>query len=97
MVKGVVGMGLPSVVLALLTATLGLKVAMTLMVVPALATNFWQGATGGHFKEISARFWTLIVASCLGIWFAVGTLAASDGVLLSALLGVHDTQHRDTQ
>ena len=87
-VKGVVGLGLPSVSLALLTATLGLKVAMTLMVVPALATNFWQGVTGGNFKRVVARFWTLVVASAIGIWLAVGVLATSDGVLLTVLLGV---------
>ena len=35
-VKGVIGLGLPSVSLALLAATLGLKPAMAILVLPAL-------------------------------------------------------------
>ena len=41
-VKGVVGFGLPTVVLALLTVAFGLPQAMALMLVPSFATNVWQ-------------------------------------------------------
>ena len=40
LVKGVVGFGLPTVALAVLTVTIGLKEAMVLMLVPAFVTNF---------------------------------------------------------
>ena len=47
-VKGIVGLGLPTISLALLTALLDLPTAMALLVVPAFCTNIWQGFFGGH-------------------------------------------------
>jgi uncharacterized membrane protein YfcA len=86
-VKGVTGLGLPTVALALLTATLGLKEAMVLMLVPSFVTNVWQGAMGGSFVSIVRRFWTLLAAGCIGTWFAAGVLARADTTLLSVVLG----------
>lgn len=88
LVKGVVGLGLPTVALALLTAALGLTEAMALMVIPAIATNLWQGLTGGAFMIILRRFWTLFAAACIGTWFGADILARADVVLLSGLLGI---------
>jgi uncharacterized protein len=87
-VKGVIGLGLPSVSLALLTATLGLKDAMTIMLVPTLCTNILQGVVGGHFKFITKKFASLMIAAAIGTWFAAGILAKSEAALLSGLLGL---------
>ena len=54
-VKGVTGLGLPSVSLALLTAILGLKAAMAILLVPSFVTNVWQAAVGGHLTAILRR------------------------------------------
>ena len=48
-VKGVVGLGLPTIALALLAATVGLKEAIALMLIPSMVTNLWQGLAGGAF------------------------------------------------
>ena len=56
-VKGVTGLGLPSVSLALLTATLGLKAAMAILIVPSFVTNVWQAAVGGYLLAILRRTW----------------------------------------
>ncbi len=87
-VKGVVGFGLPLMVLGLLTATIGLKQAMVLMLVPALLTNVWQGLVGGAFRTIVQRLWPLLVTSCVGIWIGAGVLARADTLLLSGVLGL---------
>jgi hypothetical protein len=87
-VKGVVGLGLPTIALALLAATVGLREAIALMLVPALVTNVWQGLTGGAFVALLRRLWPLLLAACLGTWFGVGVLAQADTVLLTGLLGV---------
>ncbi len=87
-VKGVIGLGLPSVSLALLTATLGLKDAMAIMLIPTFCTNILQGIVGGHFKFITKKFATLMIAAALGTWFAAGILAKSEAALLSGLLGL---------
>ena len=45
-VKGVVGLGLPTITLALLTATLGLKDAMAILLIPSIVTNVFQMEIG---------------------------------------------------
>ena len=47
-VKGVIGLGLPTVSLGLLTAALDLTTAMALLIVPSFVTNFWQAMAGGN-------------------------------------------------
>ena len=58
-VKGVIGLGLPTVSLGLLTMALDLTTAMALMVVPSFVTNVWQAVAGGHgrasLRRIAAR------------------------------------------
>ncbi len=86
-VKGVVGLGLPTIALALLAATLGLKEAIALMLVPSMVTNVWQGLAGGALVALLRRLWPLLLAACLGTWFGVGLLAQADTVLLIGMLG----------
>ena len=55
MVKGIIGLGLPTISLALLTIATNLPAAMGLLLVPSLVTNIWQAAVGGKFREIFIR------------------------------------------
>lgn len=87
-VKGVIGLGLPTVSLALLTATLGLKPAIVLLLLPSFVTNVWQGLAGGELLSITRRLWTLLAAVCIATWFGVNILANTDARLLTALLGI---------
>jgi uncharacterized protein len=87
-VKGVIGLGLPAVSLALLTATLGLKSAMAILLAPSFVTNVWQALVGGHLIAILRRIWTLLLAICLATWLGVGVLARSNADVLAGLLGV---------
>jgi len=86
-VKGVIGLGLPTVSLALLTAGFGLIPAMSLMIVPSLITNVWQAGQGGAFRELARRFWLMMVAVVAGVWFGGTVLVAGDTTLLTGLLG----------
>ena len=86
-IKGVVGLGLPTVSLALLTLAFGLKDAMALLVVPSLMTNMWQAVVGGALGAILKRFWPLLVMTCAGVWIGAWGLASSDAVALTVLLG----------
>ena len=45
-VKGVVGVGLPTISLGLLAVVLGLKDALLMLLVPSLITNLVQALTG---------------------------------------------------
>ena len=86
-VKGVIGLGLPTVALALLTATYGLKPAMALLLIPSLVTNVWQGLVGGSFLILMRRLWSMLLLICVATWFGVHVLAMAETALLSALLG----------
>ena len=87
-VKGVIGMGLPTISLALLAATLGLHQAMALLLFPSFATNLWQALAGGALLASLRRLGTLLAAVSVGVWFGAGVLARTDTALLTALLGV---------
>ena len=87
LVKGVIGLGFPIVVLACLAATVGLKEAMGLLIVPGIVTNIWQAVIGGAFVLILQRIWTLLLASVAGIWAGVQILTTADPSLLIGLLG----------
>ncbi len=86
-VKGVIGLGLPTVALALLTATLGLEPAMALMLAPSFVTNVWQGMVGGHGRAIAARLWPFMAAAVLTVWVGAAMAEHVAVALLSALLG----------
>ncbi len=87
-VKGVIGLGLPTVSLALLTVFVGLPNAMALLLMPSLITNIWQAAVGGNGKAILQRLWLFYVMATIMVWFGTTALTRVDLALLSALLGV---------
>lgn len=87
-VKGVIGLGLPSVSLGILTAAIDLPTAMALLLVPSFVTNFWQGAVGGKAGEIFRRTWPFLVAASITIPLGALALSRLNLSWLSALLGV---------
>ena len=88
LVKGTLGLGLPTIVLGVLAAPLGLKEAIGFMLFPSLCANLWQGFVGGAFVELLQRFWAFFLAAVAGIWFGVLLLAHSPEHLLLGALGV---------
>ena len=88
LVKGTLGLGLPIVVIAILTATIGLQSAIGLILLPSIVMNIWQALVGGHFVELLRRLWTLILMTVAGVWVGVQVLAAANVALLTSLLAV---------
>ena len=87
-VKGVIGLGFPVVVLAVLAPVLGLKEAMAILVIPAIATNVWQAFTGGGFRELMQRLWPMLAMAIVGIALGVNVLVAVDTHILIGVLGI---------
>ena len=87
-VKGLVGLGLPTVVLALLAVTLGHRDGMALMVVSSFATNLWQALEGGQLRALLARLWPLLLAICVGVWLGAGLLLRIDPAVTATLFGI---------
>ncbi len=76
-VKGVSGMGLPTLAMALLGLVLPPATAAALMVLPSLATNLAQ-CLGPHWRPLARRLWPLWLGLVLAtLWSPLSDLAAS--------------------
>ncbi len=87
-VKGVIGLGLPTVTLAILTVVLDLASAMALLLIPSFATNLWQALIGGHGRALLRDHWPFFAVATVTV--ALGGLALNrvDHGLLRMLLGL---------
>ena len=87
-VKGVIGLGLPTVSLALLTVAIDLPSAMALLLVPSFVTNLWQAAVGGNGLVILRRIWPFLLMATVTVSIGATALTLIDLPVLSALLGL---------
>ena len=92
-VKGVVGLGLPTVAVALLSAVFGIEAALPLLVIPSFVTNVWQGAVGGHARALFRRFGIALAIIPVTTWIGYHYVfvAAPDAMerVLGAVLVVY--------
>jgi len=87
-VKGVTGLGLPTVSLAVLTAFIGLNEALVLMLVPSFITNIWQAFSGNALAEILRRHWLLLLTGSLATVVFAFFAGFLDTTYLLILLGL---------
>ena len=87
-VKGITGLGLPTVILALLTIVLDLHSAMALLIIPSLCTNLWQAFDGRHSRVVLKRCWPFLLPATLFIGLGGQLLTVIEPQLLSGLLGL---------
>ena len=87
LVKGVIGLGFPTVVIGLLTAALDLTTAMALLIIPSLLTNAYQASIGGNGLIICARIWPFILMATSMVSVGASALTRIDLDLLSGILG----------
>ncbi|WP_262139300.1 sulfite exporter TauE/SafE family protein [Pseudomonas sp. Marseille-Q5117] len=71
-VKGVIGLGLPTVAMGLLGLAMAPAQAAALLIIPATLTNLWQLAFGGHLQGLIKRLWPMLLMIFLGT--GIGTL-----------------------
>lgn len=88
-VKGVIGMGLPTVAMGLLSVTMPPAQAAALLVLPSLVTNLWQ-IFGPGWWALVRRMATMLAGVCLGIAAGAGWLTGQGGgsAHVTAALGV---------
>ena len=86
-VKGVIGLGLPTVSLGLLTAAIDLPSAMALLIIPSFLTNVWQAVAGGRLRALLPRIWLFLLMAALAIPIGALALTRVDYSYLSAVLG----------
>ena len=75
MVKGVTGMGLPTVSMGLLGLVMAPAQAAALLLVPSTITNIWQYAAGPNRLAIARRLAPMLLGIALATWSATGMIA----------------------
>ena len=87
-VKGVIGLGLPTVSIGLLGLLMTPAQAAAILVVPSLVTNVWQAAVGGGLVALVRRLWPLLVGICIGTALGVVFLPHDDNGRATVWLGL---------
>jgi uncharacterized membrane protein YfcA len=87
-VKGVIGLGLPTVSMGLLAVTMQPSHALAIVIVPAVVTNIWQTFVGPYLRDIMRRLWPLMVGTVIGIWLNAGMLTGPYARYGTIVLGV---------
>lgn len=85
--KGVIGLGMPTISIALLSLGMGLPAAVQVIVVPTLVTNIWQALAGDGLRRLVTRFHALLLTTVLGVWLGYGLLFRSNPKAMTAVLG----------
>ena len=87
-VKGVVGLGLPTVAMGALGLVMPPVQAAALLVLPSLVTNVWQLLAGPSLKGILRRLALVMVFICLGTGLGIGFMTQGSSRWPSLLLGI---------
>jgi uncharacterized membrane protein YfcA len=86
-VKGVTGMGLPTMAMGILGALLSPLAAASLLIVPSMVTNVWQLVAGRGLAALARRLWPMMAASVLGTLLAAPQLTGGDTDVVTLTLG----------
>ena len=92
-VKGVIGLGLPTVSMGLLAVAMTPVQALTIVIAPAIVTNIWQTFVGPYLRDIVRRLWPLMLGTAVAIWacggLMTGPYARYGPIVLGVLLVVY--------
>ena len=85
-VKGAIGLGLPTVVMGMLSITMPPAQAAAMLVIPAVATNIWQMLAGPSFLALVKRLAPMILGVAVGTFATIGFITGA-GAWATAALG----------
>ncbi len=87
-VKGVIGMGLPTVAMGLLAAVMSPAQAAAILIAPSLATNIWQMVAGPYLLALVRRLGAMLLGLFVGAWLGNGILTGENAKPAAIGLGV---------
>jgi uncharacterized membrane protein YfcA len=86
-IKGIVGLGLPTVAMGLLSLRMPPAEAAAILLLPSFITNLWQLAEGPRLGTLVRRLWPTLVAIFVSTIIAAGVIASTRSTIASAALG----------
>lgn len=86
-VKGVIGLGLPTVAMGLLGLVMTPAQGAAILVIPSIVTNTWQLLAGPSFVALMKRLWSLLVCTCFGVWSGFGLMSPDKAEFATSALG----------
>lgn len=86
-VKGVVGLGLPTVAMGLLSLRMPPAEAAAILLLPSFITNVWQLAEGPRLGTLLRRLWPTLLAIFISTILAAGVIASTKSTIASVALG----------
>jgi len=87
LVKGVIGLGLPTVAMGLLGLAMPPAHAAALLLVPSLVTNVWQLMVGRHFGALFQRLRGMMLGIIAGTLAGSGLITGATAPAAAAALG----------
>src|SRR5262245_36428912 len=87
LVKGIIGTGLPTVAMGVLSMVMPPAEAAAILVIPSIATNIWQMAAGPALAALVRRFSLMLVGIVAGTFATIGLLTGTSTVIATGALG----------
>lgn len=87
-VKGVIGLGLPTIAMGLLSVIMAPAHAAALLIVPSFVTNVWQLAAGPRLGVVARRLWPMQAGVALGTLAGAGMLQGGHAGQATIALGL---------
>jgi len=87
-VKGVIGLGLPTISMGLLAIVMSPVEAAAIIILPSFITNVWQMLVGPSLGDVFRRLWPMILASCIATWMGMGLMTGATARYSTAFLGI---------
>ena len=87
-VKGVMGLGLPTITVGVLGLFMPPMQAAGLAVIPTFLTNVWQTLAGPSLPAILRRFWPMMLGILVGTYFGGELMARTDPAQAKGYLGI---------
>jgi len=87
-VKGVTGMGLPTVAMGVLGATMSPLTAAAVLIIPSFVTNVWQMVAGRDTLRLARRLWAMMLCIVIGTFLGARLLVAVDPIWSGRALGL---------
>ena len=95
MVKGVTGMGLPTVAMGILGSLISPVAAAAMLLLPSLISNLFQFGGGGNTGRLLQRLWPMLLAVVIAtllasVWITGGDTTRTQFALIAPVV---DPQH----